>query len=71
MIPSQPRSTKLSDPMRKVLENLINGLAADNHLVGKSQQGGFVATAHALIERGWMTWDHKITPLGRAAMSEK
>lgn len=51
--------------MRQALENLADGLPADNHCRGRSEFGGFNNTRAALIARGWMTARHEITDAGR------
>jgi hypothetical protein len=51
--------------MRRVLENLADGLPAADHLRGMSQHGGFNNTRAALIARGWMTLELEITQAGR------
>lgn len=60
----------LSVPMRRALFNLINGQPASNHCRTQSEFGGFTGTVHALIRRGLMTREFKLTPLGREVAKE-
>lgn len=60
----------ISAPMWQVLLNLANGRSAACHVRGQSAHGGFTATARALVARGLMTWEHKITEKGQALVAK-
>lgn len=60
----------ISAPMWCVLVNLADGKPAGCHLRGQSAHGGFTATARALVARGLMTWEYKITEKGQEIVAK-
>lgn len=69
-----PKREKLTDGMRRVLEDLAAGRSARHSLPpGHSAAGGFEGTLRALVKRGLISWEahYVITDAGLAAIGWK
>ena len=58
------RARRLSDPAKKMLDNLRSGGRIGKHLRGQSDHGGASATINYLVKLGLITWDHQLTHKG-------
>lgn len=59
---------KLSPQMLRVLTNIAAGKGAAFHCRTQSDYGGLTGTIQALIRRGLLTYEHKLTKEGRKAI---
>ncbi len=60
---------KISPAMRAILSNLEAGRRPLAHLHGASQMGGSTGTVRALLKRGLIDDEFKITEVGRDALA--
>jgi len=56
----------LTAPQKQVLKNLVSGLTASAHCRTQSEYGGLESVIHALVKRNLISWEHKLTRLGRS-----
>ena len=64
-----PKKKKISEPQRRILQNLADGKKWDDHISGRSSYGGATATMFALTKHG-LIMGGQITDAGRQALAE-
>jgi hypothetical protein len=67
----KPEDVKMTEGMRRALENLDRGRSPTFGLVGRSAHGGFNKTWSALVRRGWVSpFNYEITAEGSRVLND-
>lgn len=61
---------RVSKPMLRAMQNVARGYPVGVHFKNQAEHGGFHHTLRALVKRGFMTWDHKLTDAAREILKK-